>query len=86
MPDWFAAAWGDNEYGPTQQQRGQAAMSNIQQDLARRVLHGAAYLSLRQILGLGLSVASIVIMARLVGPTAYGTYVIAAGIFTVLSG
>jgi O-antigen/teichoic acid export membrane protein len=61
-------------------------MSNNQQDLARRVLHGAAYLSLRQILGLGISVAGMVIMARLVGPTAYGTYAIAAGIFTVLSG
>jgi PST family polysaccharide transporter len=61
-------------------------MSNKQQNLARRVFQAATYLSLRQILGLGLSVGGMVIMARLVGPMAYGTYAIAIGIFTMLSG
>lgn len=61
-------------------------MSDIQQSLAHRALHAAAYLSLRQILGLGLSLGGMVIVARVIGPTAYETYGIAAGIYTVLAG
>ena len=44
------------------------------QGLGRLVVRGGAVMAVRQIIGMGLSVAGLLVVARLIGPEAYGTY------------
>jgi O-antigen/teichoic acid export membrane protein len=49
--------------------------------LRRRVLHGGIYLVLRQGLGIILSTVGMILLARAIGPDAYGVYAAAFGIY-----
>jgi O-antigen/teichoic acid export membrane protein len=44
------------------------------QGLGRLVVRGGAVMAVRQIIGMGLSVVGLLVVARLIGPQAYGTY------------
>jgi O-antigen/teichoic acid export membrane protein len=49
--------------------------------LRDRLLRGAGYLLLRQTIGMGVSSVGVLVLARLIGPTAYGLY---AGSFAII--
>ena len=53
--------------------------------LRAKVLHGGAYLFLRQFLSLGLSLTGVFVITRLIGPEQYGAYVAAIGIYLYLA-
>jgi len=53
--------------------------------LRRRVLHGGVYLILRQGLGIIISTGGVILLARTIGPDAYGVYAAAFGIYTYVA-
>lgn len=48
------------------------------------VMRGGAYLSVRQVLGMALSLGGVVLLTRAIGPANFGLYASALGIFTFL--
>lgn len=50
-------------------------------DFARKVMKGGVYLAVRQMVSVGLSIVSILVVARQLGPTDYGVLVNALGIY-----
>src|SRR5262245_6175333 len=54
-------------------------------DLRENVVRGSAYLSLRQIVTVGISLAGVVLLTRLIGPAQYGRYVGALAIVIFLT-
>jgi len=54
------------------------------QSLRPRLLLGASYLLTRQIIGFPVSTLGIVVLARMIGPAAYGTYVSGFAVYTFL--
>jgi PST family polysaccharide transporter len=52
--------------------------------LRAKVFHGGVYLFLRQFISLGLSLAGVFVITRLIGPAPYGAYVAASGIYQFL--
>lgn len=53
-------------------------------NLRTKVLRGGAYLALRQGLSLGISLAGMFLLTRVIGPEVYGLYAAALGIYTYL--
>lgn len=51
------------------------------QNLKAKVLQGGVYLTLRQLFGIGLSMVSILVIARVLGPEQYGIVAVTMGIF-----
>jgi PST family polysaccharide transporter len=54
-------------------------------DLRENVVRGSAYLALRQIVTVGISLAGVVLLTRLIGPAQYGRYVGALAIVIFLT-
>jgi O-antigen/teichoic acid export membrane protein len=54
-------------------------------NLRAKVLHGGAYLSLRQGLGMLISFGGVLLLTRAIGPEAYGLYVASIGVYSYLS-
>lgn len=50
-------------------------------NLKAKVLQGGVYLTLRQLFGIGLSMVSILVIARILGPEQYGIVAVTMGIF-----
>ncbi|MFK8182184.1 MAG: oligosaccharide flippase family protein [Phormidesmis sp.] len=57
------------------------AQQNAQQTLKNKVVKGGLYLTLRQLVTVGLSILSVLVIARILGPTNYGILVNALGFF-----
>ncbi|MGE5141265.1 MAG: oligosaccharide flippase family protein [Rudaea sp.] len=55
------------------------------QTLRERVLHGGAYLAVRQGMGVGLAFVGMLLLTRIIGPVGYGLYFTAFGIAIFLS-
>ena len=55
--------------------------SASQQNLKQKVIKGGLYLTLRQLVTVGLSILSVLVIARILGPRNYGVLVNALGIF-----
>src|SRR5215212_5884527 len=53
--------------------------------LRARVQRGGIYLTLRQVLGVGVAALGVILLTRAIGPDAYGLYAAAIGIFAYLS-
>lgn len=60
-------------------------MTDQRADLRRRVLQGGAYMAARQVLGMAISMGGLLLVARLIGAQAYGTYATAFGILMYAS-
>ena len=53
--------------------------------LRTKVLRGGAFLAGRQVIGMALSLAGVLLVTRVIGPRQYGVYAMAMGIVTFLS-
>jgi len=58
-----------------------SSAESSQQTLKQKVVKGGLYLTLRQLVTVGLSILSVLVIARILGPTNYGILVNALGIF-----
>src|SRR4028118_2371136 len=58
------------------------------QTLKSKVLHGGIYLTIRQLMGVGVSLVSVLVIARVLGPEGYGVVAVASGMlfFTFWTG
>ena len=66
---------------PDQTLASNANRISAQGELKQKVVKGGLYLTMRQIVTVGLSILSILVIARVLGPTNYGVLVNALGIF-----
>lgn len=53
--------------------------------LRRRAVEGSVYLTVRRLVGIGLSLAGMLLITRIVGPENYGLFASAVGLYTYLS-
>lgn len=64
---------------------GSADGAPIEESLRRQVYRSGRFLVGRQLVGIGIKLAGILVVTRLIGPDAYGTYAAAAAMAAVLS-
>src|ERR1700677_1317251 len=58
----------------------ESAVQTVRQGLRGPIFEGGALLMGRQVVSMGLSLVGLLVITRIIGPTAYGPYVAALGI------